>query len=130
MNLKTLFLQGRLMNSVLLNVKWNGYVEGTDFRQNFVEFTGINSHIPPGNYCPMEFKNFLDFIRDEDRQNNVWTTARFQATCRKQNLNIGYYDNISVYLRFIAERNTALNLYKNHSFHYGNPKQLVLKKLL
>ena len=42
------------------------------------------------------------------------TTARIKPFCKKYNVNIGYYDNIRVYPRFVAERNKPLYLYKNH----------------
>ena len=57
---------------------------------------------------------FLDFFRNEDRGSNVMTTARIKPFCKKYNVNIGYYDNIRVYPRFVAERNKPLYLYKNH----------------
>ena len=39
-------------------------------------------------------------------------TARIQTFCRNYNINNGYYDNITVYPRFIAERVEFFYLYK------------------
>ena len=42
------------------------------------------------------------------------TSARIPPSCKKYNINIGYYDGFRVYPRNIAEKNTALKLLSNH----------------
>ena len=42
------------------------------------------------------------------------TSARNQPFCRKQNINIGYYDGFRVCPRNITDRNTALKILNIH----------------
>ena len=62
----------------------------------------------------MTTQDFLAFIRTAKRRSNVRTSARIQSFCRKNNINIGYYDGFRMYRRNITEINTTLKRQENH----------------
>ena len=105
-------------------VKRSQYCRGTDFKQHIVEYIGNNCYIPTsGNRsikCINSFtekdytKEFLTFIRTEQRRSNVMTAARIQPFCKKHNINIGCYDGYGVCPRNITQRNIALKIHNKH----------------
>ena len=100
------------------------YARGTDFNQDFVEDIGNNCYIPTsGKYfikCNVFFTKkdyndeLLTFSRTEQRRSNVMISATIQPFCRKYNINIGYYDGVTVYPRSITQRDIALKTHRNH----------------
>ena len=77
------------LNAPELNkVNSSQFDKGTDFKQDFVEYFGINVYIPSSEMsfikCTKYFTKkyymnaFLTFIRTEKRRSNVMTTARIQ----------------------------------------------------
>ena len=100
------------------------YGEGTDFKQDIVEYIGNNCYIPTSGNCFIKCINyftqkdyteeFLTFIRTKQRRSNVMTSARVQPFCRKHNINIGCYDGIRVCPRKITQKHIALKIHNNH----------------
>ena len=50
-------------------------------------------------------QQYPDFIRNEKKRSNNTTKARIQPFCRANNIDIGYFDGIKIFLRTVAERN-------------------------
>ena len=105
-----------------VNRSQNG--RGTDFKRDIVEYIGNNCYILTRSNCFVKrfeyltgkdyTEKFLPFIRTEQRQSNVMTSARVQPFCRKHNINIGCYNGFRVCPRNLTERNIALQMHKNH----------------
>ena len=114
----------KLNTSEFKKVNRSQYGTGTDFKQDIVEYIGNNCYIPTSGNCFIRginyftkkdyTKEFLTFIRTEQRRSNVMTSARVQPFCRKHNIDIGCYDGFRVCPRNITQRNTALKKHNNH----------------
>ena len=59
-------------------------------------------------------KEFLTFIRTEERLSNVMTSATGQPLCKKRKTFIGCYDGYIECARNPTQKNIALYLYKKH----------------
>ena len=100
------------------------YGRGTDFKQDIVEYIGINCYIPTSGNCFIKCiiyftekdytEEFLPFIRTEQRRSNVMTAARTQPFCRKHNINKVCYDGFRVCPRNITQKTIAIKIHKNH----------------
>ena len=100
------------------------YGNGCDFKHEIIEYQGNICFIPTKGYCFVKCFNFLtgqdykdknlEFIRNEKRRSNIMTKARIQQFCKKNNINLGYFDGNGVYLRSVTNRNSAIYLYNNH----------------
>ena len=105
-------------------VKRSQYGRGTDFKQDIVEYRGRNCYIPTTCTCFIKCifyftkkvytEEFSYFIRTEQRRYIVLISARIQPFCRKNIINIDYYDGLRVYPRNITERKTPVKMHKNH----------------
>ena len=97
---------------------------GCDFKHEIIEYQGKNCFIPLKGYCLVKCINFLtgedykkqylDFIRSEQRRSNIMTKARIQPFCRANNNNLGYYNEDRVFPRSVTNRDSALYLYNIH----------------
>ena len=81
----------------------------TDFKLDIVEYTGNNflflqvvivsekvyNRLTGKDYT----KEFLTFIRNEQRRSNIMTSDRIQPFRRKYKINIGFYDGFRVCAR-------------------------------
>ena len=56
-------------------------------------------------------QQYLGFIRNEKRRSIIMTKAGIQPICRANNLNLGYYNQDTVFSRTVTERNIALHLF-------------------
>ena len=100
------------------------YGNGCSFDKTIVEYRGKNSFIPNKGYCFVKCINYLtgqdykqeyqDFIRNEKRRCNNMTMARIQPCLRKLGIDLGYYNGDRVFPRTVANRDSALYLYKSH----------------
>ena len=99
------------------------YGNGCDFKHELIEYPGINCFIPTKGYCfvkcvnfltGQDYKQYLEFIRNERRRSNVMTMARIQPFCRANNINLDYYNDDRVFPRTVTNRESALYLYNNH----------------
>ena len=73
-------------------VKRSAYGRGTNYMQEIVEYHGQNCYIPTSGMCFIKCinyftkkeytKEFLTFIRTEQRRSNVMTSARIQPFCK------------------------------------------------
>ena len=70
-------------------------------------------------------KEFLLFIRTEQRRSNVMTAAKIQPFCEKHNINIGCYDGFKVCPRNLTEKNIALYIKRTISVYFVNQTVLV-----
>ena len=105
-------------------VKRSAYGKGTNYMQEIVEYHGQNCFIPTSGMCFIKCINyftkkdytedFLTFIRSEQRRSNVMTSARYQPSCRKYNINIGCFDGTRINPRNITRRDTALKIHNHH----------------
>ena len=105
-------------------VKRNAYGKGTNFMQEIVEYHGQKCYIPNSGMCFIKCfnyftkndytKEFLTFIRTEQRRSNVMTSARIQPFCKKHNINIGCFDGTRKNPRNLTQRDTSLFIYNNH----------------
>ena len=105
-------------------VKRSAYGKGTNYMQEIVEYHGQNCYIPTSGMCFIKCinyftkkdytKEFLTFIKTEQRRSNVMTSARIQPFCRKYNINIGCFDGTRIYPRNLTQRHTSLFIYNNH----------------
>ena len=76
------------------------YGNGCSFDKKIIEYRENNCYIPTKGYCFVKCINFLtgrdykrqylDFIRSEQRRSNIMTKARIQPFCRANNINLGY----------------------------------------
>ena len=97
---------------------------GCDFKHEIVEIRGNNCFIPTKGYWFIKCVNFLTgedykqqylhFIRIEKRRTNIMTIAGIQPFCRANNINLGYYDRVSVFHRAVRGRNKAIYLHNIH----------------
>ena len=95
-----------------------------DFKQEIFEYRGNNCFIPTKGYRFVKCNNYitgqdykqqyLDFIPNEKRRENIMTKARIQPFCRANNNNLGFYDGDGVFPRSVTNRVGALFLYNNH----------------
>ena len=79
---------------------------GTDFKQDIVDYIGINCYFPTiGNFfekcinhiAGKDFtEEFLTFIQVEQRRSIVMITTRIQQFCKKHNKNICRYDGLKL----------------------------------
>ena len=93
--------------------------------QEIVEYQGDNCYIPTSGHCFIKCINFfteknytedfLTFIRTEKHRLGVMPSARRQPFCRKNNINIGYFNGKETWPVSITQRNTALQKHINHS---------------
>ena len=100
------------------------YGNGCSFDKIIIEYQGNNCFIPTKGYCFIKCVNFLtgedykkqylDFIRIEQRRSNITTKARIQRFCRANNINLGYYNVDRVFPRSVTNRDSALYSYNNH----------------
>ena len=105
-------------------VKRSAYGRGTNYMQEIVEYHGQNCYIPTSGMCFIKCinyfsnkdytKEFLTFIRTEQRRSNVMTSARIQPFCEKYNINIGCFDGTRINPRNLTQRDTSLFIYNNH----------------
>ena len=105
-------------------IKRSQYGNGCNFKREIVEYIGNNCYIPTKGYCFVKCVNFftkkdykqqyLDFIRNEPRRQNIMTKARNQPFCKKNNVDLGCYNVDRVFPRSVTNRNTALFLHENH----------------
>ena len=113
---------------------------GCDFKDEIIEYRFNNCFIPTKRYgfvkC-IKFltgqnykKQYLDFIRNEQRRSNIMTKARFQPFRRANNNNLEYYNEDRVFPRSVTNRDRALYLYIITFVYSGKMKMLVLNKLL
>ena len=107
-------------------VKRSDYGTGCDSFKKIVEYRGNLCYIPEENECfrkCLEFINkkdfsqqYLDFIKESQRNKNIMTSARIQPFCTKYNINLGAY-NINqpkILPRSVTERRICLFIHKNH----------------
>ena len=101
------------------------YGNGCSFDKIFIEYKGNNCFIPTKGYCFVKCINFLtgreykqykqkqylDFIRSEQRRSNIMTKARIQPFCRANNINLCYYNGQRVFPRTVTNRDSALFFY-------------------
>ena len=105
-------------------VKRSAYGRGTNYMQEIVEYHGQNCYIPTSGMCFIKCnkyftkndyrKEFLTFIRTEQRRSNVMTSARIQPFCKKHDINIGCFDWTGINPRNLTQRDTSLFIYINH----------------
>ena len=53
-------------------------------------------------------KEFLTFIRDAKRANNLVTSARIQSICKKHNTSVGCFDGSTVNTRNNKEKDSII----------------------
>ena len=105
-------------------VKRSAYGGGTNYMQEIVEYHGQNCYIPTSGMCFIKCinyftkkeytKEFLTFIRTEQRRSNVMTSARIQPFCKKYNINIGCFVGTGLNPRKLTQRDISLFIYNNH----------------
>ena len=92
--------------------------------QEIVEYHGQYCYIPSSGMCFIKCNNyftkkdytkeFLTFIRTEQRRSNVMTSARIQPFCKNYNINIGCFDGTRINPRNLTHLDTSLFIYNNH----------------
>ena len=100
------------------------YGNGCGFKHDIIEYRGNNCFTPTKGYCFIKCINFLtgrdykreylEFIRNQERRTNIMTMARIQPFCIANKINLGYYNNDRVFPRSVTNRDTALYLFENH----------------
>ena len=113
---------------------------GTEFKQDNFEYTVNNCYIPTSDNCFMKCikyfikkdysEEFLIFIRTEQRRSNVMTSTKIQPFCRKNNINIDYYDGFRVCPSNITERNIPLKMHKNHLCFFWKSNVISFRKAM
>ena len=81
-------------------VRQGDFGSGCDFKLQSIENEGNNCYVPSIGYCFIKCINYLtnsdykeqylDFIRNEQKQSNIMTMARMQPCLRKLGVNLGY----------------------------------------
>ena len=99
------------------------YSNACNFKHEILEYRGNNCFIPTKGYCFVKCnsfltgqdykKQYLHFIRSQERRSNIMTKATIQPFCRAINFILGY-DGETVFPRSVTEKNIALFLYNNH----------------
>ena len=83
-------------------VNGSRYGNRCDFKQESIDYRGNICYIPTKGYCFIKCINFLtgkdynqeilEFIRNEDRRNNIMTMARIQPCSGKLGVSLGFYN--------------------------------------
>ena len=114
------------LNTLEINkVNRSHYGRGTDFKQDFVEYTGNICFIPTSDNCFIKCnkyltgkdytEEFLTFLRTEKYQSGVMASARIQPFCKKYNINIGCFDGTRINPRTIRRGIIALKIQNKRS---------------
>ena len=125
----------KLNTPEIIRLRRSQYDRGTDCKQDIVEYTGNNCYIPTSSNCFLKCNifltgkdctnEFLTIFRTEQRRSNVMKSAKIQPCCRKNNINIGYYDGFRLCPRNITQSNLALKMHRNHFCFLGKQMMLV-----